>query len=230
MPTWVITGIDTDIGKTVATGLLARYLKQTGVSVITQKIVQTGCAGMSDDIRLHRQLMGIDLTPEDHNGLTCPYLFPFPASPHLAARQTGINIEPDIIRDATQRLEGRYDVVLLEGVGGLYVPLTESFTLLDYIAGQRYPLIVVSSSRLGSINHTLLTLEAARNREIGVLGLIYNLDPDTPQAIADDSQQIFRTFLKRFGFPDVIVPLPRIDLQQELPVLDFSPLIQSLRL
>ncbi len=228
MPTYVITGIDTDIGKSIATGLLARYLKQNGASVITQKIVQTGCTELSDDIRLHRRLMGIELTPDDLEGLTCPYLFPLPASPHLAARQANTCIAPDVITQATRHLEQTYDIVLLEGVGGIYVPLTESLTLVEYVAEQRYPLIVVSSSRLGSINHTLLTLEAARHRQLDVLGIIYNLDPDTPQKIADDSQQVFRSFLRRFNFHDTIIPLPHIDIQQEPPPINFTSLVQSL--
>lgn len=227
MATVVITGIDTDIGKTVATGLLARYLKKQGAAVITQKMVQTGCTGMSDDIRLHRQLMEIEPTLEDKEGITCPYLFPLPASPHLAARQAETVIVPEVITRATRQLEQDYELVLLEGVGGLYVPLTDSLTLLDYVSRQHYPLIVVSSSRLGSINHTLLTLEVARHRELEVIGIIYNLDPDTPQEIVDDSQQVFITFLRRFGFRDAVISMPYIDMQQELPDIDFGPLIQS---
>lgn len=222
MPTSVITGIDTDIGKTFVTGLLARYVRQQGVSVITQKIAQTGCTGLSDDIRLHRRLMGVDLTDDDREGLTCPYIFPLPASPHLAARLAGAQIDPAVILRATRQLERRYDVVLLEGVGGLYVPLTESLTLPEYLAQQGYPLIVVSSSRLGSINHTLLTLDVARQRQLDVRGLIYNLEPGTALEIADDSQQVFRHYLRRFGFPDVIVPLPRIDIDDAVPDIDFS--------
>jgi len=228
MPTCVITGIDTDIGKSIATGLLARYLKHNGAAVITQKIAQTGCTGLSDDIRLHRRLMEIDLTLQDLEGTTCPYIFPLPASPHLAARQAGISISPDVITQATRQLEQTYEIVLLEGVGGLYVPLTESLTLLDYMTDTGYPLIVVSSSRLGSINHTLLTLEAAHHRHLDVLGIIYNLDPETPPEITDDSQQVFASFLRRFNFHDTIIPLPHIDMQQKPPPIDFAPLVQSL--
>jgi dethiobiotin synthetase len=227
MPTIVVTGIDTDIGKTIATGLLARYVRQMGVSVITQKIVQTGCADISDDIRLHRQLMGIDLTPEDHAGVTCPYLFPLPASPHLAAREARTIIEPDVIITATRQLEQVYDLVLLEGVGGVYVPLNDSLTLLDYLEKQRYPVIVVSSSRLGSINHTLLTLDAVRQRQLDVLGIIYNLDPTTRPEIADDSKHVFSNFLRRFGFRDVVIPLPYVDIQNAMVEIDFMPLVQT---
>ena len=182
---------------------------------------------MSDDILLHRQLMGIDLTPEDREGITCPYLFQLPASPHLAASDVKTSIEPEAITRATRQLEQRYDMVLLEGVGGMYVPLNDSLTLLDYLEQQSYPVIVVSSSRLGSINHTLLTLDVARQRQLEVLGIIYNLDATTCPEITDDSKQVFSTFLRRFGFRDIVIPLPYIDMQQGLPDLDFAPLIQT---
>lgn len=227
MPTIVVTGIDTDIGKTIVTGLLARYLMRTGISVITQKVVQTGCTGISDDILLHRQLMGIDLTSEDREGITCPYLFQLPASPHLASREAKTGIDPEAIARATHQLEQRYDMVLLEGVGGMYVPLNDSLTLLDYLEQQRYPIIVVSSSRLGSINHTLLTLDVARQRQLEVLGIVYNLDAATRPEITADSKQVFSTFLRRFGFRDIVIPLPYIEIQRGLPDLDFAPLMQT---
>ena len=89
-----VGGIDTDIGKTVATGWLAAKLMRQGFSVITQKIVQTGCTGISDDILVHRRLQNLPLLPEDTDGTTCPYLFGYPCSPHLAARMAGARIDP----------------------------------------------------------------------------------------------------------------------------------------
>ncbi len=88
-----ITGIDTDVGKTIVTGLLAAYLNQKGIYTITQKIVQTGCTEFSEDIRVHRQLMKLNLCNEDRSGLTCPYVFKYPASPNLAAKLENTKIE-----------------------------------------------------------------------------------------------------------------------------------------
>ncbi|MBL6957333.1 MAG: AAA family ATPase, partial [Chlorobium phaeobacteroides] len=79
-----IAGIDTGIGKSVATGLLARSLLESGSRVITQKMVQTGCQDVSEDILLHREIMGVPLQDVDRDGTTCPYVFSYPASPHLA--------------------------------------------------------------------------------------------------------------------------------------------------
>ena len=81
-----VSGIDTDIGKSIATGHYAKYLMQQGYSVITQKMVQTGCQDISTDIIVHRKIQGIALTEEDRQGITCPYLFDYPCSPHMAAR------------------------------------------------------------------------------------------------------------------------------------------------
>ena len=85
-----VTGIDTGIGKSVATGLMARWLAQRGRTVITQKLVQTGCRGpVAEDIAVHRRLMGTGLLDVDRDGTTCPCIFAYPASPHLAARLEG---------------------------------------------------------------------------------------------------------------------------------------------
>ena len=87
--TIAVGGIDTDAGKSVVTGLLARHLLDQGKAVTTLKLVQTGCTGMAEDIVQHRRLMGQALTDWDRDGTTCPYVFPFPASPLLAARMAG---------------------------------------------------------------------------------------------------------------------------------------------
>ncbi len=225
MPTIFITGIDTDVGKSFATGLLARDLHAAGQSVITQKIVQTGCEGISEDILLHRKIMEIGLTEADREGLSCPYLFKFPASPHLAAEREQQRIDPATISQATRRLEQRYKYVLLEGVGGLYVPLNDSVTVLDYLDQQRYPIVLVSSAKLGSINHTLLSLEALKRRGLELLGIIYNEYPPGNPLIAKDSQQIFKRYLTRFGYKDTLIPIPPIDPENEIPNIDFSEVL-----
>jgi dethiobiotin synthetase len=220
-----VSGIDTGVGKTVVTGLIGLHLLRQGRRVITQKLVETGGQGISKDIRSHRRLMGITLLPEDREGLTCPYLFPFPASPHLAAAREGVTIEPGVIDRATAALLDRFDDVVIEGVGGLEVPLNNEVTTLDYLAGKTYPLIIVSSSRLGSINHTLLTLRAARERDLDLRGIAYNLEPSTDPAIVDDSRRLFRRALEREGFPSLVVDVPDRKTADPVGSVDFSPLL-----
>jgi dethiobiotin synthetase len=222
-----ITGIDTDIGKTIATGLLGRYLREQGYTVITQKVVQTGCSGLSEDIIRHRQLMGMALHDADHAGLTCPYIFPEPCSPHLAASLTGKEIDGAVITEATSALRRNFDYVLLEGVGGLLVPLRDEWTLLDYLEETGYPLIVVSSPRLGSINHTLAALELAKGRGLNVLGILYNRFKEENPVIAEDSARVFSRYLRKLGFADCVVHLYGSELYGKEKTPDFGMLFTT---
>ena len=223
-----ITGIDTGIGKSVATGLMARWLAQRGRTVITQKLVQTGCRGpVAEDIAVHRKLTGTSLLDVDYDGTTCPCTFIYPASPHLAARLENRVVDFGLIDRATARLAARFEHVLIEGVGGALVPLTESLTVLDYVAQRRYPLIVVGSLRLGSINHTLLTLEAAERRGVEVLGLVLNGHHQVAAGIATDSKQVFAAALLRYGYPQAVVEIPDIGDGASLPPVDFAPLFEG---
>ncbi|MCW9732551.1 dethiobiotin synthase [Avibacterium sp. 20-15] len=192
-----ISGIDTDVGKTIATGWYAKKLADQGASVITQKMIQTGCEDISEDIIQHRKLQGIGLLPEDKQGLTCPYLFSYPCSPHLAAQLENRKISTALIRQATDELASRYDYVLLEGAGGLCVPYDDQHTTLDYIAQQQYPLILVTSGKLGSINHTLLSLLACKQYHIEVKGLIYNRYPLGDEMINKETAQYLQNYLQK---------------------------------
>ena len=203
---YFISGIDTDIGKTVATGVLARQLSDSGVSVITQKLIQTGCSEMADDIITHRQLMGVDLQAVDKSGLTMPQILSYPASPHLAARLDNTVVDLAHISACTDALTSRYEVVLLEGAGGLMVPLiadsadadAERILSIDYAARHGYPVILVTSGRLGSINHTLLSLRALKSHGLDLYMLIYNGIHDSSDAtIAHDTKQYLQSELKR---------------------------------
>ncbi len=218
-----ITGIDTGIGKTVVTGLLGRYLLGMGEKVITQKIAQTGCTDLSEDIIEHRRIMAMEPQPVDQDGLTCPYVFPKPCSPHLAASLVGDEIDPERIKQATNTLKETYDRVLLEGVGGLMVPLTREKTLLDYLVEQNLPVLLVSSSRLGSINHTFSALELIRQKGLTLLGIVYNCYPSEDKEIEDDSRSLFLDKMRRDGFPCVLVDCHHLkDYEDGGRSIDFS--------
>ncbi len=223
-----VTAIDTGVGKTVVTGLVARYLAHRGRRVITQKIAQTGCRGLSEDIAAHRVLMGMKMTAEDERGLTCPYVLEYPASPHLAAAMEGRPIDPRVIAAATDALAERYEDVVIEGVGGIEVPLADTMTTLDYVAVQGYPLIVVSSPRLGSINHTLMTLRAARTQGLDVWGIVYNRDNEQDAQIADDSRAVFKRALRADHGNAWIVDVPTIRDHSRPPDIDWSPLLANM--
>lgn len=182
-----VSGIDTNIGKTYATGLLARAFASRGNSVITQKMIQTGCTKVSEDIEMHRRLQGIDLGEDDYNGLTCPYLFAYPCSPHMAADREGCTIDYERIASATRQLQAKYEYVLLEGAGGLMVPTDHQRLTIDYIAEHNYPVILVTCGRLGSINHTLLNIELCRTLGVEIAALVYNQYPHEDEEIEQNS-------------------------------------------
>lgn len=194
---YFVSGIDTDIGKTVATGVLAKQLLQQGKSVITQKPVQTGCQNIADDIAVHRKIMGIPMQEADKQRLTMPEIFSYPASPHLAARLDGRALDLDKIRTTTQELATQYEIVLVEGAGGLMVPLTEDLLTIDYIQQQAYPVILVTSGRLGSINHTLLSFSALKQYGIQLHSLIFNHIHDSKdETVAGDTLEYLKGRLK----------------------------------
>ena len=192
---YFVSGIDTCIGKTYTTGYLAKLWFEQGQNVITQKLIQTGNDDISEDIEMHREIMGRGWFAEDESKLTMPEIFSYPASPHLATQIDGRDIDFEKIENATQQLADKFDVVLLEGAGGLMVPLTTELLTIDYLVEKNYPIILVSSGRLGSINHTLLSLEVIQQRGLNLFAMAYNLkDQSQDQRISEDTA----TYLKRY--------------------------------
>ncbi|CAB1216748.1 dethiobiotin synthase [Acinetobacter bouvetii] len=197
-PVYFISGIDTGIGKTFTTGYLAKLWSGQGKKTITQKLVQTGNTDISEDIEQHREIMQMGWFPEDATKLTMPEIFTYPASPHLATKIDGREIDFQKIADATRQLTENYEVVLLEGAGGLMVPLTTELLTIDYIAQQQLPVILVSSGRLGSINHTILSLEALKSRGLELYALAYNLnDESQDELISKDTAAYLKNYLAK---------------------------------
>lgn len=189
-----VTGIDTDAGKSYATGWLANHIAATGRSVMTQKFVQTGNEGRSEDIELHRRIMHRDMAAEEY-ALTAPMIFTYPSSPHLAARVDGREVDIKAIDEARKTLEDRYDTLLVEGAGGMMVPLTERYLTIDYITDRRLDVALVTNAKLGSISHTLLALEAIERRGLNLRYLLYNTHFDTDPVIAPETRSYIRNYV-----------------------------------
>lgn len=190
-----VTGIGTDVGKSYATGWLAKKIMEGGKTVITQKLIQTGNREFSEDIEVHRHLMGIGMQPRDLDHTTAPIIFSYPASPHLASRIDEREIDLQIADESTRVLSEEYDYLLIEGAGGLMVPITEDYFMADYAAERGMPSVVVVNGQLGAISHAVLTLEALKARDIKVPLVIYNPYFDSQDKIVADEN---REYLERY--------------------------------
>ena len=219
---YFVSGIDTDVGKTVATGLMARHLASRGVDAITVKMVQTGCVGFSEDLERHRRMCGIPPMREDAEGLTAPQIFRFPSSPHLAARLEGRAVDLSRISECVEACAARREVVLVEGAGGLLVPLADDVLAADFAAARGWPLILVACGRLGAINHALLSIEAARARGMRLAGVVFNWHPAADPVIDEDAEAAVCAFLKKAGLRAPIVRVPRVPDEGPFPDVDFS--------
>ena len=206
-----VSGIDTGIGKTVATGLMCRALQRSGRDWISVKMVQTGCDGFSEDLDAHRAMAGVGKFPEDDAGLTAPQIFKFPSSPLLASRLENRKVDLDKIASSVEACAAAHDVTLVEGAGGLCVPLTEDVLSIDFAAAQGWRLVLVTCGRLGAINHALLSLDAARMRGMSVAGIIHNSFFSDDPRLDDDAVEAISRHLVRLGFPPRIVRIPRVD-------------------
>ena len=176
-----ITGTDTGVGKTVVAATLARLLRLRGVNVGVCKPVTSGCPELngvlvSEDGELLRWAAGSAAPMAD----TCPYLLREPLAPSVAAEIDRVQIDFSHIKAACERLAAVHDFIIVEGAGGLMVPLAGGLLVADLILHLDLPALVVTRPNLGTINHTLLTTFTARQLGIRVSGLIINNFPDRP--------------------------------------------------
>ena len=150
-----ITGTDTGVGKTIFTGLLVHHLRTEGVHALAMKPF---CSGSRADVRLLRAMQGAALTEEEIN----PFYFPEPIAPLVSARKIKRLIPLGEVVQRIKKTTARCECLLIEGSGGLLVPLGEKYLVRDLIKRLNCEVIVVARNRLGTINHTLLTVEALK--------------------------------------------------------------------
>jgi dethiobiotin synthetase len=171
-----VTATDTGVGKTYLTAMIARSLCASGVRVGAYKPVASGAERNSDgtvvwsDVRILREATGGHF--EDDR--ICPTRLEVPLAPPVAARREGTHLDFNHMCTGAAWWLGRVEVLLVEGVGGLLCPLTEDKTIADLAVALGYPLLIVARLGLGTINHTLLTVEAARNRGLEIAGIVLN--------------------------------------------------------
>ena len=202
-----ITGTDTGVGKTVVTAAVALALKNRGSDVGVMKPIETGVSpskvSQSDAARLRAIVES-----EDQLGAICPYQFAWPVAPLAAAQTERRTINPDVIRKVYRLLSSRYDCTVVEGVGGVSVPITPSTDVMDLIVRLKLPAVVVGRVGLGGINHALLTIEALRRRRIPIIALVLNQTHPVRSKIARIQERTTVEIIRKQAGVPVLGPLP----------------------
>lgn len=219
-----VTGTDTGIGKTLVACALVHALRARGLEAVGMKPVASGAwrdaHGMlrNEDAEALAAVSGARLP----QALTSPYLFEAPLAPHVAARLEGRTIVPAVILDAFRALSTRAQHVVVEGVGGFQVPLSDDFTTADLAAAIAAPVILVVGLKLGCINHALLTADSIRARGLSLAGWVANA---MPEGMLEQDATI-ASLLCRLDAP-LLGTLPRLasaDPRMAAAALDFSAL------
>jgi dethiobiotin synthetase len=185
-----VTGTDTGVGKSVLAAAICAALVERGERVAAFKPAVTGLdedpGEWGHDHELLASVANAGQSPQE----VAPYRFGPAVSPHLAAERAGIEIDPVGLVDATRRAASVADAIVVEGVGGLMVPLTSTYLIGDFVADLGLPIVIAARTGLGTINHTLLTAEAARASGVGVAGVVMTPWPSEPRAIELSNHRI----------------------------------------
>lgn len=201
-----VTATGTDIGKTFVTAGLVRALRARGVAVEALKPVASGfdpAAPESSDPGVLLTALGREITAENLARIS-PWRFAAPLSPDMAARREGRRIDFAALIDFCHSATRAADILLIEGVGGIMVPLDNEHTVLDWVAALRLPLLIMAGSYLGTISHTLSALDVVKRWGLDVAALIVNETPGGPVDLEETAQTI-----ERFAAGTEIITLRR---------------------
>jgi dethiobiotin synthetase len=183
VPALLVTGTDTGVGKTFVACALARAWRAEGRRVGVVKPAETGVETEPEDARRLADAAG-DPSPLDD---VCPYRFRAPLAPAVAAAREGVAIDVERIVGLIGRRSSTVDVLVVEGAGGLLVPLAGTTTFLDLAIRARLPLLIVAANRLGTVNHTALTARVACAAGVAVTGFVLSQPSATTDASAESN-------------------------------------------
>jgi len=169
-----VTATDTDIGKTYVCAGLAYALKKSGIDVGIMKPFACGVKQKigfsSNDLTILANAAMVD----DAEDIINPFFFPIPASPYTAAKNLGVKIDVEHVMECFKKLDEIHDIVLVEGIGGIMTPILKDYAIIDLIKDLMANTIIVTSSKIGTVNHTVLTCNMCKNMNIPIKGLIIN--------------------------------------------------------
>ena len=223
MKSFFVTGVDTGVGKTVFTCALAHTLHSSGIDVGIMKPFATGLSRTgqykSEDVELLIKYSGVS----DPQQLVNPYFFEIPASPYMAAKKLGKTINIDTVLSSFERLESIHDVVIVEGIGGIMTPILKDYFVADLIKDLHLDSILVTSTKIGSVNHALLSIDACKKYGIRITGLVIN-EADSGYDVND-----LESDLVSLSGVDVICKIPHVsDIESASKVLQQNNFLSKL--
>lgn len=180
-----ITGTDTGVGKTVVSAGLALALRARGIKVGVMKPVATGCVGMDKRLVSMDAVFLLEAGENEYPALTNPSRYRNPLAPSVAATIEKREVDIEGIIRAYKEMQKHYDFIIVEGVGGLLVPIKNNYYVANLIREFKLPLVIVSRPGLGTINHTLLTIDASLIRGFEMRGIIFNRLPEVNYSVAE---------------------------------------------
>jgi len=226
LPSLFVTATDTGVGKTVVAALLGLIYQEAGLRPAYFKPVETAAAKegaelLSRDASFVAGLLELQDEPQK---MLCPYAFELPVSPHLAASLAKKQVKLENICECYRYFERRYHAVIVEGAGGLLVPVSPTAVIADIARELGLPLLIVARPGLSTINHTLLTIAAALRADLPVIGVVLNRYPENPDLVEKDNPKAIADFS---GVP-VLATVPEIpDFDPARP--DYAALIAAAR-
>lgn len=180
-----ITATDTGVGKTVVSAGLALVLKARGMRVGVMKPVATGCFGDGPRLISADAVYLFEAAENEYAPLTSPVRFRNPVAPNMASIYEQREVNLDAIRNAFRELQKYYDFIVVEGIGGLLVPIKNNYLVANMIQEMKLPIVIVSHVELGAINHTLLTVDSALIRGFTIKGIVFNRAPLVNYSLAE---------------------------------------------
>ncbi|MBN2163520.1 MAG: dethiobiotin synthase [Pontiellaceae bacterium] len=199
-----ITGTDTDVGKTALSALLLAELRRRRINAAPIKPAQTGCNRNVPDLDYSLSMAGMQVDSETYRNMA-PYTFEPACSPHLAAEMAGTEIDIAEMVIAARTLAADYEFILAEGAGGIMVPLNRRETTLDLMQALRFPVLIAAQPGLGTINHTLLSIQALRSDGLKIAGVVFVNSTNAPEdfMIEDNAATI-----EQFGKVPILGTIP----------------------
>ena len=206
IPGLFVTGTDTGVGKTVVAGMIADWFRRKGSRVAVLKPVATGCVKRREGlVSEDAEFLAVCAEARHPLDLICPVRYVEPLAPAIAAERVGEVLDWEAVQRSIDLMTAESDVMIVEGVGGLMVPLDPKHTVRDLVQWLKLPTVVVARPSLGTINHTLLTVDALRAAGVTVRGVVVNRYPPEGAGVPEETNP---RAIERWGRTSVLTIVP----------------------